>query len=192
METTTSERHSILDAPMALLIRWDWEKAAYAALILIAAVARFWHVGERALSHDDSLHALYSWKLYNGEGYTHDPMMHGPFMYHFNALIYFLFGASDATSRFSVALFGVIVVALCYALRRWIGKAGALSAAVMLTISPVVLHYSRHLRHDLLVAVWELLLIIACFRYLESRQPRWLYVAAGALSLSFCTKEVCF
>ncbi|MBC8446898.1 MAG: TIGR03663 family protein, partial [Chloroflexi bacterium] len=192
METTTSEGRSILDAPFKLLIKWDWEKAVYVALIIIAAIARFWDVGNRALSHDDSLHALYSWKLYNGEGYTHDPMMHGPFMYHFNALIYFLFGASDATTRFSVALFGVIVVALCYALRRWIGKAGALSAAVMLAISPVVLHYSRHLRHDLLIAVWELLLIIACFRYLESRQPRWLYVAAGALSLSFATKEVSF
>lgn len=192
MEKTASERHSILDAPLVLLIRWDWEKAAWVALILIAAVARFWHVGERALSHDDSLHALYSWKLYNGEGYSHDPMMHGPFMYHFNALIYFLFGASDATSRFSVALFGTLLVALCYALRRWMGKAGALSAAVMLAISPVVLHYSRHLRHDVLIAVWELLLVIACFLYLEKRQPRWLYLVAAALSLSFCTKEVSF
>jgi len=192
MEKTASERRNILDAPVAMLINWDWEKAAYVALILIAAIARFWHVGERALSHDDSLHALYAWKLYDGQGYQHDPMMHGPFLYHIGALMYFLFGASDATSRFSVALFGVIIVAMCYALRRWMGKVGALCAAVMLAISPVMLHYSRHLRHDVLVAVWELLLIIACFRYLEERQPRWLYVTAGALSLTFCTKEVSF
>ena len=192
MEKTTIERRSILDAPFELLIKWDLEKAAYVALILIAAIARFWDVGERALSHDDSLHALYSWKLYDGQGYQHDPMMHGPFLYHIGALMYFLFGASDATSRFSVALFGVIIVGMCYALRRWIGKAGALSAALMLAISPVMLHYSRHLRHDVLIAVWELLLIIACFRYLEDRHPRWLYIAAGALSLSFATKEVSF
>ena len=192
MEKMANQRRNILDVPVAMLIKWDWEKAAYVALVLIAAVARFWHVGERALSHDDSLHALYSWKLYDGQGYQHDPMMHGPFLYHIGAFMYFLFGASDATSRFSVALFGTIIVALCYALRRWIGRAGALSAAVMLTISPVMLHYSRHLRHDVLVAVWELLLIIACFRYMERREPRWLYVAAGALSLTFCTKEVSF
>jgi len=192
MEKATSERQSILDAPLRLLIKWDWEKAAYVALIIVAAVARFWDVGDRALSHDDSLHALYSWKLYDGQGYQHDPMMHGPVLYHIGAVIYFLFGASDATSRFSVALFGVILVGMCYALRRWIGKAGALSAAVMLAMSPVMLHYSRHLRHDLLIAVWELLLVIACFRYLESRQPRWLYVVAGALSLTFATKEVAF
>jgi len=192
MAKATSERQNILDAPLRLLIRWDWEKAAYVALIIIAAVARFWDVGDRALSHDDSLHALYSWKLYDGQGYQHDPMMHGPFLYHLGTAMYFLFGATDASSRFSVALFGVIVVGMCYALRRWIGKAGALSAAVMLAMSPVMLHYSRHLRHDLLIAVWELLLVIACFRYLESRQPRWLYVVAGALSLSFATKEVAF
>jgi len=192
MEKISDQRRNILDAPVATLINWDWEKAAYVTLILIAAIARFWHVGERAASHDDSLHALFSWKLYNGEGYEHDPMMHGPFLYHINALMYFLFGASDASSRFSVALFGTLIVALCYALRRWMGKVGALSAAVMLAISPVMLHYSRHLRHDVLVAAWELLLIIACFRYMERREPRWLYVAAGALSLTFCTKEVSF
>jgi uncharacterized protein (TIGR03663 family) len=197
MEKTTHERarlaeNSILDVPLSWIVRWDLEKAIWIAVIVVAAIARFWHVGERALSHDDSLHALYSWKLYNGEGYQHDPMMHGPFMYHFNTLIYFLFGSSDATSRFSVALFGVILVGLCYVLRRWIGKAGALSAATMVAISPVILHYSRHLRHDIFVATWALLLVIACFKYLEKRESKWLYVAAGALSLSFCTKEVSF
>jgi len=192
MNSAERERRITLDTPIAWLIRWDLEKAAYVVLIVLAALARFWDVGERALSHDDSLHALYSWKLYNGDGYQHDPMMHGPFLYHIGALMYFLFGATDASSRFSVALFGVIVVALCYPLRRWIGRTGALAAAVMMAISPVMLHYSRHLRHDLLIAVWELVLIIACFRYLETRKQGWLYAAAGALSLSFATKEVAF
>ena len=46
-----------------------------------------------------SLHAIYAWYLYVGRGYTHDPMMHGPFLFHFAALLYSLFGDSEVTFR---------------------------------------------------------------------------------------------
>ena len=30
------------------------------------------------MSHDESLHTVYSWQLFDGRGYQHQPMMHGP------------------------------------------------------------------------------------------------------------------
>jgi predicted membrane-bound mannosyltransferase len=76
-----------------------WELAAYVVLIVVALVMRFWDVGVRAMHHDESLHALYSWNLFNDLNYQHNPMMHGPFQFEANAAIFFVFGDSDVTAR---------------------------------------------------------------------------------------------
>jgi len=106
MQKMTVERRNVLDTPLLSLFKLDWEKAIYLLILVVAIVTRFWDLGARGMSHDESLHALYSWKLYAGQGYQHNPMMHGPFLFHFNALIYLLFGDNDYTARISTALFG--------------------------------------------------------------------------------------
>ena len=70
------------------------------------------------------------WALYRGEGYLPNPMTHGPFQIITVAFTYFLFGASDFSSRIPAALFGVAAVALLYFFRRWLGRAGALAAGL--------------------------------------------------------------
>lgn len=185
-------RESILDLPVSRLLQVNWEVVAYVLILVLAVVSRFWDLGSRAVTHDESLHALYSWKLYAGEGYRHDPMMHGPFLFHINALAYFLFGASDFTARAMPALFGVAMVMLPLLLRRWLGRTGALAASFMLLISPVMLYRSRTLRHDMFVAVWTFVMFIALFQYLHTRRARWLYVGAGAVAFALATKEVAY
>ncbi len=169
-----------------------WEIAAYVLLIVIAASLRFWDLGSRALHHDESLHATYSWYLAVGRGYRHDPMMHGPLQFHLTALVYFLLGASDYVSRVMPALFGTALVGLPWLLRHHLGKAGALATAGLLTISPVFLYYSRFARNDIYMAVWTLLMAVFMWRYLEGRRPRDLYYLAAALVLSFAQKETAF
>jgi uncharacterized protein (TIGR03663 family) len=192
--TTQQPNHlsSYLDMPLLSLFKLDWEKAIYLLILVVAIVTRFWDLGARGMSHDESLHALYAWKLYAGQGYQHNPMMHGPFLFHFNALIHLLFGDNDYTARISTALFGVILVMLPYFMRRWLGRIGALLTSVMLLISPVMLYYSRYIRHDVLIVVWVLILFIAFFRYLEERADRWLYLGVAATAFMFCVKEVAF
>ncbi len=73
------------------------EQCAYLALFVSAVLTRFWELGTRALHHDESLHAWFSYQYAIGKGYQHDPLMHGPFLFHLNALIYALFGATDAS-----------------------------------------------------------------------------------------------
>jgi len=187
-----AETRRIWDVPLATLIAWDGEKVLYLGLTLVALIARVYGLGWRAMSHDESLHALYSWQLYDGRGYEHNPMMHGPFLFHINTLFYFLFGVNDATARLSVALLGTLMIPLCWGLRRWIGRVGALATAVMITISPSLLYYSRYIRNDVYIAFWLLVMLIAVFRYLEEQRARWLYVTAAALAVSYATKEVAF
>ena len=75
------------------------ELVAYPALVIAALVARLWDLGSRAMHHDESLHALYSYNLAVGDGYRHDPMMHGPFQMEATAGLFLLLGDSDFTAR---------------------------------------------------------------------------------------------
>ena len=126
------DRQSWFDRPLAELLKPNWETVIYVAIFLIAVASRFWDVGARAMSHDESLHALYSYYLYNGSGYVHNPMMHGTFLFHANALIYFLFGDTDFTARIVPALFGVFMVFTPLFFRRWLGRLGAMVASILL------------------------------------------------------------
>jgi predicted membrane-bound mannosyltransferase len=171
------------------------EHLLWALLIVTAIVTRFWDLGYRALHHDESLHAYYSWRFSTGEiPYQHNPLMHGPFLFHANALIYQLFGVSDATSRYLPAAFGVALVWLPWFLRgrRFLGPWGALAAGYMLLLSPAFLYYTRYIRHDPYTAVGSLLLAIAIFRYLERPQRRWIIVAFATAAFLLTNHEIVF
>jgi uncharacterized protein (TIGR03663 family) len=170
------------------------EAALYGVILVAAALTRFWDLGSRALHHDESLHAYFSWLLATGQGYTHDPLMHGPFLFHINALIYALFGASDASTRFSAALFGVILVALPILLRgeRHLGRWGALTASTLILISPALLYQSRYMRHDIFTLVGTLFLLIAIGYYVERPSRGWLIAGGATLGFLVTNHEIVF
>jgi uncharacterized protein (TIGR03663 family) len=200
---------SFRDATAWVKENWHsyWYVALYGLLIIIAAGLHFWDLGSRAFNHDESLHATYSWYLYKGDGYHHDPMMHGPFQFHFNALIFKLSsffaagpvwsnwvhgGATDYTARVLPAIFGTALVGLPYFLRNYIGRLGALLAALFFTISPFLLFFGRFARNDIYIGFFTLAIVICIWRYLSERRHLYLYLIAGLLALSFATKEVTF
>jgi uncharacterized protein (TIGR03663 family) len=190
--TSTNKGKNVLDRPAFSVEQLDWTKVAFIVLILIAIVTRLWGLDWRAMSHDESLHVVYSHKLFSGLGYQHDPMMHGPFLFHANALAYFLFGVNDFTGRLVPAIFGVILVALPWFMRRWLGRLGALATSFMILISPSISYYSRYIRNEAYILVFGLALIILMFKYFESRNARLLYGMAALTALMFATKEVAY
>ncbi len=170
------------------------ETFAYLLMILAAILTRFWDLGSKTLHHDESLHTYYSWELATGRGYVHDPLMHGPFLFHANALVYWLFGDTDATSRYMPALFGVILVALPWLLRgaAHLGRWGALSASFFLLISPSILYQSRYIRHDIYTIAGTLLLFICIVRYVERAERRWLVTGAATIAFLLTNHEIIF
>jgi len=164
----------------------------YGLILLFIIWTRLWDLAPRAYSHDESIHAWESWKLLTGQGYAHSPVYHGPFLYHFTALIFALFGHNDFTGRLSPALFGIALTVLPVLLKPWLGKKGVLAATLLMAISPVMMHRSRFLRHDPYVAVFNLLLVVGVFRYLARRRTGDLYLIAAAVSLGLCAKETTF
>ncbi|MSQ40287.1 MAG: TIGR03663 family protein [Dehalococcoidia bacterium] len=191
-EPKSEEPKAVQAAPCAFVLPSRVELALYAGLVLIALVMHLWGLGSRAMHHDESLHAVYGWYLYEGRGYVHDPMMHGPFQFHGIAFMYFLFGDSEYTARLLPALFGTVLVALPYFLRSRLGTLGALFTAGLLAFSPAILYFSRFAREDIYMAVWALGLVIAVWKYLDTQQHRYLYLTAALLALAFATKETAY
>ncbi|HSN75681.1 MAG TPA: flippase activity-associated protein Agl23, partial [Anaerolineae bacterium] len=192
MENTEPNSQSFLDRTLASLLRLDIEKILWIMLLIVALLSRTIGLGDRAMSHDESLHTVYSWQLFDGRGYQHQPMMHGPLKFILNPVMYFLFGVNDWSARILVALFGVAMVASVWMMRRWLGRTGAFLTALMYAISPALLYHSRYIRDEVMLTTLLVFLVIAMFRYLETRSTKWLVWNAVALGFAFLTMEASF
>ncbi len=192
MDATQTKTTGWLDRPLISAITINWEIVLFTAILILATISRFYNLEARVMSHDENSHVYYSWLLYNGSGYSHDPVTHGPLQFHLVALSYFLFGDSDTSARIPAALFSIATVAFMWNYRRYLGKAGAIVAAVLMLISPYMLFYGRYVRNEAFVALFGVVTIWAILRYIESGKHRYLYYLTLATVLHFTAKETAF
>ncbi len=172
------------------VLRADRERLVWTCLVLAALITRLVQLEARGMSHDESLHALYSFYLAARGEYVHDPMMHGPLLFHLNAFIYRITAqVSDYTARVVPALIGTLLVGSMWWYRRYLGRIGALAAAVLLLISPALLFYSRYIRNDIYVLFFTICWIYTFLRYIESGKSRWMLGLGIAMVLGITSKE---
>lgn len=191
-ERLAESRVSWLDRPVLSKIVLNWETILFATILILAVGSRFLDLGVRVQSHDENSHVYYSWRLYRGQGFSHDPLMHGPLQFHLIALSYFLFGDNDFTARLPHALASIATVAFLWSYRRYLGRAGALVAAFLMLISPYILYYGRYARNEAFVALFGVITLWAILRYLETGQARFMYWLTAATVLHFTSKETSF
>ena len=169
------------------------EAAILVAIVIVAAVLRFWDLETRAVHHDESLHGYYSWFMAEGGGFVHNPLLHGTVQFIATNFVFRLFGASDTTLRLLPALLGTIVVALPYLLfRHRMGTIGALAASGLLAISPGILYFSRFARNDIYMVLITLILFWTMWAYMDTRRLRYLVIASATLAIGFATKEITY
>jgi uncharacterized protein (TIGR03663 family) len=196
METPMNEsnepKHSWLDRPIFLAPSINLEKLIFASILILAIFTRLYMLEPRVMSHDETSHTYFSWLFYKGNGYAHDPVTHGPLQFHLVALSYFLFGDSDTTARIPAAIFSIATVAFMWAYRRYLGRIGALIAALFFTISPFMLYYGRYVRNEAFVALFGVVMIWSMLRYIDTAKNTYLYVFTAVTVLHFCTKETAF
>ena len=152
------------------------EIVLFGAILLLAIITRFYDLGTRVMSHDESLHTYFSWLFYRGQGYQHSPMMHGPLQFSLLPIAYFLFGVSDFTSRIPAALFSIATVWMVWYWRRYLGKTGAIIAGFLMVISPYMLYYGRYVRNEAYAGLAGILMLYSILRYLENGHKRYLYL----------------
>src|SRR3990170_1206044 len=186
------ERVSFLDKPLVQAIAINWEIVLFFGIMVLAFASRFYDLGTRVMSHDETSHVYFSWRLYHGDGYQHDPVTHGPLQFHLIALSYFLFGDNDFSARIPVAVFSLASIAFLWNYRRYLGRAGTLIASGLFLISPYMLYYGRYARNESYVTLFGLVTLWALLRYLEKGKPRYLYWLTGATVFHFTAKETSF
>lgn len=192
MQNTLENKTSWLDRSLLDKSVISVEILLFVLILILAVVSRFYNLEARVMSHDENSHVYYSWRLFRGQGFAHDPLMHGPLQFHMLALSYFVFGDGDFTARIPAALFSIATVAFMWNYRRYLGRIGALVAAVLMLISPYMLYYGRYVRNEAYVAFLGVVTIWAILRYLESGKARYLYWLTAVTALHFTAKETSF
>ena len=198
MITTPNQiEDNALSRMLGLRLSLDWHLAAVLLIFALAVFSRFHLLGERVMSHDESLHTRYSYNLYSNGDFTHTPLMHGPVLFHATALSFHLFGDSDFSGRVYTAVLGVLMVMFPLLLRRWLGRWGALLASLMMLLSPLLLYYHRYIRHDTPSIFFGMVMLWCILQYLDGeegvrRRAKWLYLFAAAMILNLGSKETAF
>lgn len=205
MATTTVPQSPAAEQTSNPLARlWDrsytlnWEVVVYVVIFLLAVFTRFHNLGDRVMSHDESLHTRFSWNLYADGNFQHTPLMHGPILFHVTALSYSIFGDSDFSARLYPAVLGVIITVFFPLLfRRWLGNWGAVLVAVMLLASPLLMYYNRYIRHDTPSIFFGLMMLYGIMMYLDGpdgqrRRPVWLVLLSIGMIGNLGSKETSF
>ena len=163
--------------------------AVVGVLLFVAIFTRFFHLGDRPLHHDESIHAHQSYSLMKDGNWRYDPAYHGPFLYYANASVYRLLGVTNTTARLLPAIFGLLLVTAAIPLSRWIGRRAAIAYGILVLISPHLTYFSRFIREDIYSLVFTLATILAFQMFLETDRAKWLTLAAVSFALAGITKE---
>ncbi len=167
------------------------EKWIFLGLFAIGVFLRLYDLGVRPYHHDESIHAVFSWKILKDgfTSYSYDPVYHGPVLYFSSALVMLLLGDNDFTGRLSAVLFGFGLMAMAWPMRRYLGRWGALCFLGLMVFSPSWTYFTRFVRHDIYLAALNMAAVYYAFQYGETRKPTKLYLSAAFLALAFCNKE---
>lgn len=160
------------------------EAALYVLLVGLALAARLFALDRFPLQPAEGVSAWAAWGILHGRP---DVAFAGqsPLPVFAASLSYLLFGDSDVSARFIPALAGGLCVALPYALRRELGRAGALVAAALLAFGPTFMFVSRSLDGGMIVAAGSLVLLACALRYRQDEDVRCIYISAVTLGAMF-------
>lgn len=161
------------------------------AIAVAAVVLRLYDLELKPLHHDEGVNGHFLRLLVEPPHvYRYDPKnYHGPSLYYFAKVAVDTLGLTTFAVRLVPALAGIATVLLLFALRPWLGAAGALSAAALIAVSPGAVYLSRYFIHEAVLVCFTLGTVVAGWRYVETRTGRYAVAAAFLLGLAFTTKE---
>lgn len=158
--------------------------------VIVTAAAtflRFRQLTLKPMHHDEGVNGFFLTTLFREGVYKYDPAnYHGPDLYYFSLAFTKIFGLNTFNVRASVAIFGVLTVILTLYLWRYIGRIGALTAAMLLALSPGMVYVSRYFIHEILFVFFSLAIVACVLFFIEKRRAGPVSVAAMSLLLLVC------
>jgi uncharacterized protein (TIGR03663 family) len=189
MASQTETSVSTADARETLTGYASRTQLVVAAITVVALLARFAELGTRIAHQDEARVAYWAYRFMENGVYQYRPIVHGPFLTIVDGHLFGLFGASDFTMRFVVALIGGLLPLSALLFRERLRDSETVALALLLAFNPVLLYYSRFYRNDLLLAGFMLVAFGFFVRAYDHRRPAFLYAGTAAFALAFTTKE---
>lgn len=162
-------------------------RGLFAALLVVLCVSRLAGLGVRLPHHDEMVHITFSEALAFDGTYRASPAYHGPLLYHLEAGVFRLLGSDLWQARLVPALAGLAAALGLIGLAwRESGRHVAVAVAVLVTLSPSWLYYSRFDAHDSLILLMTVLVAWGRWQWMRARlrDAAWLVVVALALAWS--------
>jgi len=155
------------------------EAVLWVIVILSALLVRVASLTNNAFGTAEAQRAYAAWQFVDGQSARVDGALWGPLPFLINGIFFFLFGARDAIARLGPALAGIAIVPICWWLRPYFGRWGALGVAALLALSPTFVYGSRHLSGIPWVALAVLALFICVLRLADERATTGTLAVAG-------------
>ncbi|HEY2524026.1 MAG TPA: hypothetical protein VGI29_03130 [Candidatus Binataceae bacterium] len=151
------------------------EHLGWAKIGVLALLSRLVMLGARPLDSAEARHALSELALLQGGA---PAAAHLSWVHLLEAAIFVALGAGDFCARLMFALSGLLLIGAAFAMRRHLGRAGAMAFAALLTLSPSVAYYSR--ADSVVPTLAFAVLALAVFLQLTAEPGRLLAAALGA------------
>ena len=133
--------HDRLEAPLYVV---TVEHLGWAAVALYALITRLGALGLRPLNSIEAARALVAGEIAShGLRVLAVATLQAGWLDVSRAGVFLAFGESDFGARIIAAIFGLALIGSAFAMRRQLGRAGALAFATMLAISPTLTYFSR-------------------------------------------------
>lgn len=168
------------------------ESFGYFLIVLVGLFLRWYQLDARPFHHDESLHAVYgAYNYFQGDYqfYRYTALLHGPVLYDILPFFYDLFGFNDFGARSPIAVLGSLFIFLPLFFKSFLGKRTFIIATSFISLSPLLIYYSRFLREDFLVLFSMSLMLIGLFVVPKIFKAPLVFTG---LSLHYCIKENVF
>ena len=170
------------------LSRLTLADGAFFIIALATAVSRFTNLGQIPLSPDEATQAWASWQFWQPDSVAISSG--SPAYFSLTSLLFPLLGDSDAIARVVPALFGLALVLLPWLLRQRLGAIGALTASLLLAVSPVQAIISRTTGGDAIAMLALALIIVGWLRFEETAVPHWFAVILVGFALGLSSSPL--
>lgn len=165
---------------------WMWIVSC-AAIAALAAALRFVSLDLKPFHHDEGVNGFFLTTLFRDGVYKYDPAnYHGPTLYYIALAFAKVFGLETVPVRASVAVWGVLLVVLCFYLRPYIGKTASLFAGLFVAVSPGMVFISRYFIHETFFVFLSLAIVISTIYFVEKKQAGAIGIGWMAIILLTC------
>ena len=167
-------------------------------VVIVAATLRLPLLSLRPMHTDEAVHGVKLGQLLETGRYEYDPHeYHGPTLNALTLPIAWLRGQrsledlDEVTLRVVPGLFGIGVVLLPLLFSGGLSRSTLLLTMVFTALSPAMVFYSRYYIQEMLLVFFTGAMMGSFWRFIQSRQARWLILAGLSAGLMHATKETC-